>query len=127
MQGLYSIVTSPRVRLCHSLLYCVGPSNTTCPRQRASASGRSRQGPSVPPAVYVMSAAQIADLESVVQRVAGLVVNASDVADRSEHLPCLDHWATKERLARLDDVVLAGRNLLVWLGQDWEATEASRA
>jgi hypothetical protein len=73
----------------------------------------------VPTAGYVMSATQINDLEGVVQRVAGFVVNASNVADRSEHLPCLDAWATRERLARLDDVVAAGRNLLVRLSRDW--------
>lgn len=51
-------------------------------------------------------------LEHVIARVADLVVKASAVADRSEHLPCLDNWATRERLARLDDVVFNGQRLL---------------
>lgn len=60
----------------------------------------------------VLTLADIELLEKVVARVAGLVVKASAVADRSEFLPCLDHWATKERLARIDDVVFNGQRLL---------------
>jgi hypothetical protein len=52
------------------------------------------------------------ELEAFATRVATVVLHATSVADRSEHLPCLDPWATKERLARLDDVVFAGRLML---------------
>jgi hypothetical protein len=54
----------------------------------------------------------IALLEHLSARVAGLVVKAAAVADRSEFLPCLDYWATKDRLARLDDVVWNAQRLL---------------
>ena len=51
-------------------------------------------------------------LELTVKRVAGLLVKASAVADRNELLPCLDYWATRERLARIDDVLFVGQRFL---------------
>lgn len=52
------------------------------------------------------------ELESATQRIAGFVLKASAVAERSEFLPCEDRWATRERLARIDDAVFAGQHLL---------------
>ena len=51
-------------------------------------------------------------LEHLLARVADLVVRAAAVADRSEFLPCLDFWATRQRLARLDEVVFNGHRFL---------------
>lgn len=51
-------------------------------------------------------------LEHIAARVAGMLLKAAAVADRSEHLPCLDYWATRQRLARIDDVTFAGQRLL---------------
>ena len=51
-------------------------------------------------------------MEQIVTRIAVFVLMASTVADRNEFLPCLDYWGTRERMARLDDAVLAGRRAL---------------
>ena len=51
-------------------------------------------------------------LKHLLARMADQVVKAAAVADRSEFLPCLDFWATRQRLARLDDVVFNGPRFL---------------
>lgn len=51
-------------------------------------------------------------LEHLLARVADPVVKAAAVADRREFPPCLDFWATRQQLARLDDVVLNGHRFL---------------
>lgn len=51
-------------------------------------------------------------LERTVARVAGLVVSAVAVAERYQSLPSVDYWATRQRLARINDVVFHGRRLL---------------
>lgn len=62
--------------------------------------------------VELLSLTDIELVEHLAARFAGIVIKAHAVADRSEFLPCLDHWATRERLARLDDVIFNGRRML---------------
>jgi hypothetical protein len=68
--------------------------------------------PAGPSADELLALSDIDLVEHVAARVAGLLVKASAVADRSEYLPCLDSWASRERLARIDDVIWAGQRLL---------------
>lgn len=52
------------------------------------------------------------EIEALTTRVARFVLQAEAVAARSEFLTCEDSWATRERLARIDDAIFAGQRLL---------------
>jgi hypothetical protein len=52
------------------------------------------------------------EIEAVTKRIAGFVLKASAVAERSELQPCSDPWGRRERRARLDDAVFAGQVVL---------------
>lgn len=68
--------------------------------------------PSLPTTEAVLAMTDVELVEHVAARVAGLMVKASAVADRSEYLSCLDDEVTRGRLARIDDVIFAGQRLL---------------
>lgn len=63
-------------------------------------------------APLALTLADLLETEQLAKRLAGFVLKASAVADRSEYLPCADRWASRERLARLDDAMFAGQRAL---------------